>query len=78
MTDLREHLKIPASRLDDLNALLLNPDSRVVNDILNVIARYGTPEEINARAQAARSLPALLERVKSTRPEYLEDLKWLQ
>ncbi|MCE5209726.1 MAG: hypothetical protein LLG42_15650, partial [Chloroflexi bacterium] len=46
--------------------------------ILNVIARYGTPEEINARAQAARSLPALLERVKSTRPEYLEDLKWLQ
>ncbi len=78
MNDLRERLQIPASRLDDLNALLLKPDSRVVNDILEVIARYGTPEEINARAQAARSLPALLERVKSTRPEYLEDLKWLQ
>ena len=78
MNDLRERLQIPASRLDDLNALLLKPDSRVVNDILEVIARYGSPEEINARAQAARSLPALLERVKSTRPEYLDDLKWLQ
>ncbi|MEM5773669.1 MAG: hypothetical protein AAGU05_01610, partial [Anaerolineaceae bacterium] len=78
MTDLRERLKIPVSRLDQLNALLLNPDSRVINDILAVIARYGTPEEINAKAAAARQLPALLERVKAAKPEYLEDLKWLQ
>lgn len=78
MTDLRERLKIPVSRLDELNALLLNPDSRVINDILAVIARYGTPEEINAKAAAARQLPALLERVRAGKPEYLEDLKWLQ
>ncbi len=78
MTDLRERLKIPVSRLDELNSLLLDPNSRVVNDILEVIARYGTPEEINAKAEAARQLPALLERVKAVKPEYLDDLKWLQ
>ena len=32
MTDLRERLKIPADRLDEINAVLLNPDMRVMND----------------------------------------------
>ena len=75
--DLRTRLAIPPKRLDDLNALLLAPDTRVVNDILAVIAKYGTPEEINRKARAARQLPALLERVKATKSEYLTDLKWL-
>jgi len=75
--DLRTRLAIPPKRLDDLNALLLAPDTRVVNDLLAVIAKYGTPEEINRKAQAARQLPALLERVKATKSEYLADLKWL-
>lgn len=77
MNDLRQHLKIPASRLSDLNDLLLNPDNRVVNDLLTVVAKYGTLEEINAKAKSARQLPALLERVKATKPEYLIDLEWL-
>jgi hypothetical protein len=75
--DLRRRLAIPGARLDDLNALLLDPGSRVVNDVLAVIARYGTPEEINRRARAAGELPALLERVRASRPEYLADLEWL-
>ncbi len=66
--DLRERLAIPSARLDDLNAFLLDPDSRVVNDVLAVIARYGTPEEINARARQAGELPALLDRVKAAHP----------
>ncbi len=77
MTDLRERLQIPASRLDALNGLLLAPDSRVINEMLAVIAKYGTPEEINARATAARQLPALLECVKAVQPDYLADLQWL-
>src|SRR5512139_1351870 len=77
MTDLRSRLQVPSSRLDTLNRFLLNPESRVINDLLAVVAKYGTPEEINAKASAARQLPALLERVKATRPEYLADLEWL-
>jgi hypothetical protein len=75
--DLRERLAIPASRLDDLNALLLDPGSRIVNDLLAVVARYGTPEEINRQAREAGELPALLERVRATHPQYIADLDWL-
>ena len=75
--DLRERLAIPAARLAELNAFLLDPDSRVVNDVLAVIARYGTPEEINRKARSAGELPALLDRVRAAHPEYLADLEWL-
>jgi hypothetical protein len=75
--DLRKRLAIPTERLDELNAFLVDPDSRVVNDILTVVARYGTPEEINRRARAAGQLPALLERVRIDHPAYLPDLEWL-
>ena len=76
--DLRDRLAIPGSRLDDLNAFLLDPDARIVNDLLAVVARYGTPDEINRKAQEAGSLPALLDRVRETRPDYLGDLEWLE
>jgi hypothetical protein len=75
---LRELLKIPYDRLDDINDILLDPDMQVVNNFLEVVKKYGTPEEINRKAQAARELPALLEKVKATKPEYLDDLKWLE
>jgi hypothetical protein len=75
--DLRERLAIPDDRLDALNALLLTPGTRVIDDLLEVVARYGTPEEINRKARAAGELPALLERVRATHPQYLPDLEWL-
>ncbi len=76
--DLRELLKIPAARLDEINAVLLNPDEQVINDFLAVVEKYGTPAEINAKANEARKLENLLAKVKEVKPEYLEDLKWLQ
>lgn len=76
--DIRQRLQIPASRLDDINSILLNPDMQVVNDFLSVVAKYGTPEEINRKADQARQLPNLLKRVEEIKPEYLTDLKWLE
>ncbi len=78
MENLRERLQIPAERLDDLNAVLLQPGLRVIDDLLEVVARYGTPEEINRRAAAALQLPALRAQVAAIRPEYLADLDWLE
>jgi hypothetical protein len=77
MTGLRNRLRIPVDRLDEINAVLLNPDMRVMNDFLDVVARYGTPEEINAKAREARKLDNLLDKVKGTKPEFLGDLNWL-
>ncbi len=74
---LRERLEISPDRLADINAVLLNPDSQVVNDFLAVVEKYGTPEEINRQAAAARQLPNLLKKVEETKPEYLADLEWL-
>jgi hypothetical protein len=75
---LQEMLKIPYSRLDDINAVLLNPDTQIVKDLLAVVHKYGDPAEINARAAEARKLPNLLKKVEQTQPAYLKDLEWLQ
>ncbi len=76
--DLRKRLMIPTDRLDDINAVLLDPDMRVVNDFLAVVEKWGTPEEINRKARQARELPALLEKVKAKQPKFLDDLRWLE
>ncbi len=75
--ELRGRLAIPHDRLDALNAVLLDPETQVVNDLLDVIARYGTPEEINARAEQARQLPNLLARLREQNSPYLTDIEWL-
>ncbi len=75
--NIRQRLKISPDRLADINAILLNPDMRVINDFLAVVSKYGSPEEINRKAEEARQLPALLNRVEETQPEYLADLEWL-
>jgi len=77
MTDLRKRLEISPERVDAINAVLLNPDMQVMNDFFEVVAKYGTPEEINAKAKEASKLDNLLAKVKEIKPEYLEDLEWL-
>ena len=76
--NLRNRLKIPTSCLDEINALLLDPDTRAVNDFMAVIEKYGTPEEINRKAKEARSLPNLMAQLQQVAPAYVEDLKWLE
>jgi len=75
--DLQARLKIPAPRLEAINAVLLDPGMTVMKEFLDVVARFGTPEEINRKAAAAGSLASLLGRVRATRPENLKDLLWL-
>lgn len=75
--NMRRRLEISPDKLDAINAILLNPDMRIVNDFLAVVARYGTPEEINEKAKAARQLPVLRKQVAEIHPEYLSDLDWL-
>ena len=77
MSDLRNRLRIPADRLEEINAVLLDPDMTVINDFLDVVAKYGTPEEINAKAHRARQIDNLMANVRETKPDYLADLEWL-
>jgi hypothetical protein len=74
---LRNLLEIPVSCVDDINALLLDPNNQAINAFLEVVEKYGTPEEINRKAAEARRLPNLMARLEQVAPSYVEDLKWL-
>ncbi len=76
--DLRARLRIPNDRLDAINAVLLDPDTRAINDLLDVVAKYGTPEQINAKAAHARDFDNLMTRLAEHDCRYLDNLIWLQ
>jgi len=76
-SDLRERLRIAPVRLDEINTLLLDPNSRAINDFLAVVEKYGGVEEINRKAEQARRLPNLMARLKEIASPYLADLEWL-
>jgi hypothetical protein len=78
MTDLRPRLEISPGRLEAINAVLLNPDLEVINDFLEVVSKYGSPEEINKKAAEARKMDHLLAKVKEVNPNHLGDLAWLK
>jgi hypothetical protein len=78
MDELRASLQIPYDRLDQINEILMAKDSRIVNDLIQVVEKYGSPDEINRRADEARRLANLKEKVRQVHPDYLEDLEWLE
>ena len=65
MNELQNRLRIPTGRLDALNGLLVDPEAPVIKEFLSIVAAYGTPEEINAKAAAARKPEALLKKVEA-------------
>ncbi|NTW09698.1 MAG: hypothetical protein HGA28_09070, partial [Anaerolineaceae bacterium] len=77
MTDPRTLLQIPASRLDAVNKVLLDPNSRVMNDFLALVAKYGTADEINRKHRESRKLENLLKQVEARAPDYIKDINWL-
>ena len=77
MGDLRQKLAISEESLRQINDLLLDPDSEVINEFLRIVEKHGGPEEINAKAVEARKLDNLLGRLKETGSTYAADLDWL-
>ncbi|MBN1641920.1 MAG: hypothetical protein JXA09_11860 [Anaerolineae bacterium] len=77
VSKLQDRLRISGEQLDAINALLLDPDNRTMQAFLDVVARYGTPEEINRKAAAARELDALIDRLRERDSPYVADLEWL-
>jgi len=75
--NLRERLRIDASVVEEINQFLLDRNNSVINALLQVVEKYGTPEEINARAREAQKLSNLLERLRAMKSPYLKDLEWL-
>jgi hypothetical protein len=74
---IRKRLRIPASSLASVNEFFLDPKNPLINDMLAVIAKYGTIEEINRKSEQARKLPNLLARLRRMNSPYVPDLEWL-
>ena len=70
-------MRIPPENLEEINRAILDPKNEIVNEFLAIVSRYGTPEEINAKAAEARALPNLLRRLEEIGSPYLKDLEWL-
>ncbi len=77
MTDIQNRLEIPKAYLDEVNHVLLDPNSEVMQKFLSVVAKYGTPEEINRKHVQSRRLENLLDLVTKKSPSAGDDLKWL-
>jgi hypothetical protein len=73
----RTLLAIPQDRLEAINQVLLNPDTKIIKEFLTVVSKYGTPEEINRKAADARELKKLFTKVQQIKPAYLKDLQWI-
>ncbi|MBW2139389.1 MAG: hypothetical protein JRH06_17825, partial [Deltaproteobacteria bacterium] len=78
MSDLRNRLKISTDKLNEINRFLLDPNNELINALLNIVEKYGGPEEINRKAAEARDLNNLKRRLKEIDSPYLADIEWLE
>jgi hypothetical protein len=56
---------------------MLDGNITVTNEMLAVIAKYGTPEEINRKHRESRKMENLFKQVEMKAPGHIKDLKWL-
>ena len=77
MNPLQQKLQISEERLAEVNHLLTDPDNEVVNQILEIVERYGGPEEINRKAGEARRFDSIMSRLKEMNSPYVADIEWL-
>ena len=77
MTDLRDSLNISGDRVEEINTLLTDPNNEIVNELLEVVERYGGPKEINRKAEEARKPENLMARLQEEKSPYVDDLNWL-
>jgi hypothetical protein len=77
MDNLQERLRIDDNQLKAINDLILNPDNGAITALLDIVARYGTPDEINHKAREARKLENLMARLRESGSPYVDDVEWL-
>ena len=77
MEDLRQRLRISEDRLNEVNALLTDPNNETIGRILEIVEKYGGPQAINRKAAEASKFENLMARLKQIDSPYAADLDWL-
>lgn len=73
----REKLLIDKQRLEEINEFIMNPNNKLINDVLDIVDKYGGVEEINRKAREARRIENILDKLENVNPGYIEDLEWI-
>ena len=73
----REKLRISEDSLKEINDFLLRKDNPLVNDLVEIVEKYGGVDEINRQAGEARKLENLMKELEKRGSSYLKDLEWL-
>jgi hypothetical protein len=77
VNDIRDKLSIEDVRIDEINNFLTDPKNRIINDLLNVVEKYGGPDEINKKAKEHGKVEYILKKLKKKNSPYVKDLEWL-
>lgn len=77
MENLRKKLIIPEDAIKEINEFILDENNVLINNLMEVIEKYGGVEEINKKAREARDLDGILHRLENKFPEKAKDLRWL-
>ncbi len=75
--ELKEKLQISDQNLKEINNFLLQRDNPLINDLLELLEKYGGVDEINRKAKEARDLDNIISQLEKKKPKYVEDLEWL-
>ncbi len=78
MSDLRNRLMISTDRVEEINRFLVDPNNELINTFLDIVQKYGGPDEINRKAEEARDLGNLMGRLKERTSPHVADLEWLK
>src|SRR5512146_1524634 len=74
---IQDLVEISPDKLEAINSVLLDPNSRIMQDFMDIVAKYGTPEEINRKHRESRKLENLFKQIEAKAPDYIKDLNWL-
>jgi len=77
MSTLRDLLKISEDRLAEVNGILTDPNNETINQLVEIVEKYGGPEEINRKAAEAREFNNLMSRLKEIGSPYVSEVEWL-
>ena len=77
MNTLRDLIRISEDRINEVNALLTAPDNYVVGRLLEIVEKYGGPQEINRKAAEASRFENLMSRLKEVNSPYVAEVEWL-
>jgi len=77
MEDIRKKLSISQENLESVQNFFIDENNPLINDLIQVIEKYGGVEEINKKYTESRKLETIYKKLEKVKPEYIDDLEWL-